>query len=199
MERVNLSGWEYDDIERTATDLFEDLGLTKFPPNCFEIAAKLKIELKKYSELSEEKREMMVSDYEDGYTTNTGKCKYTIYYNDKMDENRIRFTLWYEIGHIQLGHFDNCKKPQARMKAEANHFAVFVQAPMPAVIMYEPFGKYDVKETFNVSLQCASNIYSNYIKLTNYPGLMERIKKHRILDVLDFSKILKGGAYEDCV
>ncbi len=125
MDKVILQGWEYDEIEDTVTNLFEDLGFTEFPVSCFEVASKLRIELKKYSEVPEEDREMLVSKYEDGYGSNLGKFRYVIYYNDKKDANRIRFTIWYEIGHIQLGHYDKFDKTQERMKAEANHFAVF--------------------------------------------------------------------------
>lgn len=191
MDKVILQGWEYDEIEDTVTDLFEDLGFTEFPVSCFEVASKLKIELKKYSEVPEEDREMLVSKYEDGYGSNLGKYRYVIYYNDTKDADRIRFTIWYEIGHIQLGHYDKFDKTQERMKAEANHFAVFAQAPMPAVILSEPYNEYDVSSTFNLSYECACNLYSSYLHVTYYPNIIKKIMQKRIINVLDFSKIRK--------
>lgn len=191
MDTIHLQGREYDEIENTVTDLFEDLGFTEFPVSCFEVASKLKIELKKYSEVPEDEREFFVSKYEDGYSLNLGKFKYVIYYNDKINSDRIRYTIWYEIGHIQLGHHDRLDKSQGRMKTEANHFAVFAQAPMPAVILSEPYNQFDISSTFNLSLECAENVYSTYRKVTIYPSTVRKILNKRILSVLDFSKVRK--------
>lgn len=191
MDTIHLQGREYDEIENTVTDLFEDLGFTEFPVSCFEVASKLKIELKKYSEVPEDEREFFVSKYEDGYSLNLGKFKYVIYYNDKINSDRIRYTIWYEIGHIQLGHHDRLDKSQGRMKTEANHFAVFAQAPMPAVILSEPYNQFDISSTFNLSLECARNVYSTYQKVTCFSGTVKKIMNKRILQVLDFSKIRK--------
>ncbi len=64
-----------------------------------------------------------------------------------------------------MGHYDNCKKSQQQMKAEANHFAVFAQAPMPAVILSKPKDEYDISSTFDLSLECAENVFSTYKKV----------------------------------
>lgn len=195
MEKVYLQGWEYDEIEDTVTDLLEDLGFTEFPVSCFEVASRLRIDVKKYSEVPEEYREMLVGKYEDGYGTCLAKYRYAIYYNDKMNADRIRYTIWYEIGHIQLGHYDRFDKTQERMKAEANRFAIFAQAPMGAVILAEPYNELDISWTFNLSLECAENVYSTYLKVSQYPSVVRKIMNKRIMNVLDFSKIKK----KECV
>ena len=42
MERaVQLLGSEYDEIEEEANCLFEDLGIKKYPADCFEVAQTL--------------------------------------------------------------------------------------------------------------------------------------------------------------
>lgn len=189
MERFILQGEEYDEIEETVTSLFEDLGFTSFPVDCWEVASRLKIDLKKYSEVSKEDKDMLVAKFEDGYGSCLGKYRYAIYYNDEIDSDRIKFTIWYEIGHIQLGHYDNCKKSQQQMKAEANHFAVFAQAPMPAVILSKPKDEYDISSTFDLSLECAENVFSTYKKVTYYSSIVRKIMDKRILQVLDFSKV----------
>lgn len=191
MGKVYLQGWEYDEIEDTVTDLLEDLGFTEFPVDCFEVASRLRIDIKKYSEVPEEDREMLVAKYEDGYGTCLAKYRYAIYYNDKKNADRIRYTIWYEIGHIQLGHYDSFDKTQERMKAEANHFAVFAQAPTSAVILSAPYDEYDISSTFNLSLECAENVYSTYLNVSQYPGIVKKIMNQRIMDVLDFSKVKK--------
>ena len=55
-----LQGKDYDRIEEIANDLIEDLGLTLFPVNCFEVAFLLGIEIKKYSDIPEEDREFVI-------------------------------------------------------------------------------------------------------------------------------------------
>lgn len=191
MSNLVLQGWEYDEIEETVTDLFEDLGFTEFPLDCFEVASKLRIDLKKYSEIPEENREMIVSKFEDGYGSYLGKYRFVIYYNDDMNPDRIRYTIWYEIAHIQLGHYYKFNKTQERMKSEANHFAVFAQAPMPAVIMANPNNEYDISSVFNLSLECAEYVYSTYKRVTCYPSTIKKIMNKRIVTVMDFSKIKK--------
>lgn len=189
MEKLVLQGKEYDEIEETVNNLFEDLGYTQFPVDCFDLASKLKIDVKKYSDIQPEDRDMLIAKYEDGYGSCLGKFRYVIYYNDSLPDDRIRFTIWYEIGHIQLGHYDNCSKSQERMKAEANHFAIHAQAPMSAVILSNPQDVFDVSSTFNLSLECAANRYASYKKATAYPNVAKRILGGRILDILDFSKV----------
>lgn len=72
MERaVQLFGSEYDEIEEEANCLFEDLGIKKYPADCFEVARLLGIELVKYSDSSDEDRKFMTSKYEEGFSTMT--------------------------------------------------------------------------------------------------------------------------------
>lgn len=189
MANLILQGNEYDEIEETVTNLFEDLGFSNFPIDCVEVASRLRIELKKYSEVPKEDKDFIVSKYEDGYSTCLGKFRYVIYYNDKLTPERIKFTIWYEIGHIQLGHYDNCTKSQELMKAEANHFAVFAQAPMSAVILSEPKNQYDIMINFSLSRECAENMYFKYLNVIQYPNTVNKILNNRILEVCDFSKV----------
>ena len=198
MTSVILQGLEYDEIEEAVVSLFEDLRCTEFPVDVFELAGKLKIDVQKYSEVPPEDREMLVSKYEDGYSTCLGKYRYKIYYNDLLKEERIRFTLWYEIGHIQLGHFDNCHKTQEVMKAEANHFAVHAQAPMAAIIEYQPSDEYDLAEAFNLSFECASNRFASYLRVICYASTIERILDTRLFDVLTFPILEKRKEMVKC-
>ena len=94
MERaVQLLGSEYDEIEEEANCLFEDLGIKKYPADCFEVARLLGIELVKYSDSSDEDRKFMTSKYEEGFSTMTAKSRYTIYYNDSLPPCTVRFTI----------------------------------------------------------------------------------------------------------
>ena len=96
MERAfQLLGSEYDEIEEEANCLFEDLGIKKYPADCFEVARLLGIELVKYSDSSDEDREFMTSKYEEGFSVMTAKSRYAIYYNDSLPACTVRFTIWY--------------------------------------------------------------------------------------------------------
>ena len=75
MANLILQGNEYDEIEETVTNLFEDLGFSNFPIDCVEVASRLRIELKKYSEVPKEDKDFIVSKYEDGYSTCLGKFR----------------------------------------------------------------------------------------------------------------------------
>ncbi|MBR5032459.1 MAG: ImmA/IrrE family metallo-endopeptidase [Treponema sp.] len=178
---------DYDEIEETVVNLFEDLGYTEFPVDCFDVVSKLKIELRKYSEVSEEERDYLIANFEDAFTLKVDNVQFILSYNDNMPPERIKFTLWYEIGHIQLGHLDGCNKSQALMKEEANHFAVFAQAPMPFVIMQRPYDEFDIANRFNLSLECANNVYRHYLNVIQYESVERKILSSRLMDIMQFS------------
>ena len=88
-----LKPTDYDEIEETVINLFEDLGYTEFPVDCFDIASKLNIELRKYSEVKEEDRNFLEDRYEDGFTVKVENAKYILSYNDNMPSSPLVFLL----------------------------------------------------------------------------------------------------------
>lgn len=128
-----------------ANEFINDLQLYHYPIDPFKIISKLKIGLMKYSELSEINKCDMTTVYrglksKDGYSQYDGE-NYAIAYNDKIYSNdRIRFTLMHELGHIYLGHLydfektelaknDMTRKEYKVLENEANVFARNVLAP----------------------------------------------------------------------
>lgn len=185
---MRLEGWEYDEIEEIATDLLEDLGFSQFPLNPFEVANKLSIEIKKYSEIPNQNKDFVISKYEDGFSSLIAKSKYIIYYDEKISYKRIIFTLWYEIGHIQLGHYDNETKTQERMKAECNYFAKFLIAPMPFVIIFHPLCPVDISNEFLISNECATYVYEDFLNAIQYSSITDKILSKRIARLLQYNK-----------
>lgn len=193
MERaVQLLGSEYDEIEEEANCLFEDLGIKKYPADCFEVARLLGIELVKYSDSSDEDRKFMTSKYEEGFSTMTAKSRYAIYYNDSLPPCTVRFTIWYEIAHIQLGHlYENQGKSAARMKAECNRFATYAQAAMPFVIKLSPCCPDELMQEFGLGWTCANYVFDSYMRIKQYPNIVRRILSNRILDLFSPEQVLE--------
>lgn len=181
-----LSGKDYNEIEETANDLIEDLGLQLFPVNCFEVAFLLGIEIKKYSAIPEEDREFVVSKSEDGYSLRIHD-KYIIYYNDTLDKNRIKFTIWHEIAHIQLGHLEmDCQKSNSRIEEEANHFAAYVMAPLAFIHNLGLNDPMEIAEVCEISLDCACHVYKHYVKAFQFPNIKNEILGGRITRLLSY-------------
>lgn len=181
-----LSGKDYDRIEEAANDLIEDLGLKLFPVNCFEVAFLLGIELKKYSEIPEEDRAFVESKYEDGYSIKI-QDKYIIYYNDSIDKNRIKFTIWHEIAHIQLGHVEpGCTERYARIEEEANHFATYIMAPLVFIHNLGLSGPFEIAEVCEISLEHACNVFERYQHTFRYAGIRNIILSGRIARLLTY-------------
>ncbi len=186
--KVKLQPIEYTKIENTFLDIVEDLGLTEFPINPFEFAKCAGVELIEYSELPRTLG-WLGEAYEDGFSAMVGEDRYCIYYNDYKNDERMRFTLWYELGHICLGHLDgtsattNARKQQA----ECNHFARFAQAPMPFVIKARPEGIDDIMNVFGVSFECAEYVCNSYTRMIfHYPATAQRLLTSRITRLLTF-------------
>ena len=185
MKRL-LQGSDYNWIEETATDLIEDLGLKWFPVSEFEVAHLLGIEVRKYSELSREDRAFVISKNPLGCSKRLGN-KYIIWYNDFKPRRMIRFTIWHEIAHIQLGHIEgDCTKNDERLEQEANHFAAYVLAPLAFVHQLGLNSPQQIADVCEISLECASNVYANYVRVFQFPSIRRRILGERIIALLSY-------------
>ena len=181
-----LQGKAYDRIEEIANDLIEDLGLTLFPVNCFEVAFLLGIEIKKYSDIPEEDREFVISKYEDGYSSKIID-KYVIYYNEALDRNRIKFTIWHEIAHIQLGHLEeDCLGNYLRLEEEANHFASYIMAPLVFIHNLGLTNIFDIAEVCQISLDHACNVLNRYYNTFRYASIRNIVLNGRIGRLLTY-------------
>ena len=181
-----LRGKDYERIEEEANDLIEDLGLRLFPVNCFEVAFLLGIAIKTYAEFNAEDAAFIVSKCEDGFTIRKGE-KYIIYYNDAIDRNRIKFTIWHEIAHIQLGHLErDCNLAYEWQEEEANHFAAYVMAPLVFVHRLGLSDPIMIADVCEISLECACHVYEHYVKAFQYENVRNAILNGRIARLLTY-------------
>lgn len=105
------------------------------------------------------------------------KKVFYIFYNDSFDisEQRIRFTLAHELGHIVLDHFKDDKTSLTRrqlsskkydeFEAEANMFAAELLLPKPLLKIEDSTEK--IVKKFNVSNSVAENSY-DFIKKNSW-------------------------------
>lgn len=188
-----LQASDYARIEDVVNDLIEDLGLRQFPVNCFEVAFMLGIEIKKYSQFSKTDRDFVVSEYEDGFSI-TSAGKFIIYYNDSMDRRRNKFTIWHEIAHIQLGHFESdCMISYEQKEMEANHFAAYVMAPLAFIHNLGLCAPSEISDVCEISLACAYKVYGHYKKAFRYESIRNAILNGRIVNLLTYSPKMIGA------
>lgn len=181
-----LKSCDYDRIEEEANNLIEDLGIKQFPMDCFTVAFLLAVEIRGCSEFAGNDREFIVSRFQDGFTIFKAG-KYTIYYNDSLDRNRIKFTIWHEIAHIQLGHLEaGCMIPYGQMEEEANHFAAYVMAPLVFVHRLRLNSPQEISDTCGIGFECASNVYVHYIRAFRSTRIRNTILNGRIARLLTY-------------
>lgn len=188
---VFLCSFDYDNIEKCLADMIEDLGLYQFPMDCFSVAAALSIECIPYSRLPHTISSIVTAMSADGISFMSANGNYVIYYSDAIDCHRIIFTIWHEIGHIQLGHIEKAIHKEScylRMEAEANHFAHAAVVPTAFVIALHPQDANQIASAFNVSMQCAQYAFCTYMRIMQCsPQFIDYISNARISKLLTFN------------
>ena len=179
-----LKRGDYNRIEEELSNLIEDLGLTFFPMNCYEVASLLFIELRTYAEFLEEDRVFVVSKAEDGFTIRKNG-KYIIYYNADKGLERRHFTIWHEIAHIYLGHLESDISYE-KMEEEANHFATTALAPLPFVHKLGLRDPWSLSDVCGVSFTLACNVLEHYKNAFQYESVKNTILKSRISLLLSY-------------
>lgn len=192
---------DYDFIEENANDMIEDLGEIVFPLNCFNVARKLGISLKEYSDYREEDKAFLLSISNDGFCVKKIN-QFVIAYNDENPEVRIKFTIWHEIGHIQLGHLDSFAdnvlsvSTSNKLEKEADYFARYVLAPLPLICLLGCDSVEKIATSCKISHQCAGYVFDNYNKAMVYPSLKSKIMNNRIRELLKFYFSPEDGRWE---
>jgi len=116
---MRLCRKNYEQIEKIVDEMYEDLDFAETPVDVFKLCQKLQINLIKYSNIESELLSFLSND---GFTIlDKENRQYKIFYNDLMPDEKIRFTIMREIGHIMLDH----KKLNKKNEKEANIFANF--------------------------------------------------------------------------
>ncbi len=162
----------YTDIEHKALALYIECSITSTPIDPFKIIQQKGWIIKSVEGLSCVLGECGADESSDGYSCyDPERRTYIIAYDPGKPIARIRFTLMHEIGHIDMGHFQ--ESDLAKKIADA--YASYVLAPSPLIYALKCEDYIDVANCFNVSLECAYYCFQRYLNWYNFSG---NIKTH---------------------
>ena len=145
----------YKKADEYALQLRLDYGFYINKINIFDLCEKLNIKLKKYSSLRKKDKEYLKQKTNDGCSIIKMKNEIynaTIYYNDELVEERIRFTICHELGHI-ICDFEIPKELEEKI---FDHFARELLAPKCSLINKEYNDVFVVSKDYDISIRAAS-------------------------------------------
>ncbi len=168
----------YDELDKTALQILMDYSNAQFPLDLINLCERLRIKLVPYSSLGKSKlSELRLTanngELTDGFSIllgNTdcdGYSAYTYYNDDKPIDlsGRVCFTICHEIKHVVFGEID----PRKVEETEADHFARFLLAPTPLLIVEKYDSISDIHADFGLTMSAACNALD---------ARNNRIKKH---------------------
>lgn len=156
----DLVYWDYYEIENSVVNLYEELNIKEFPIDPFDIAKKRGYEVVPYSKIKKEAREILRKTEASGASIRCTNGVFRIFYDDSHCENRQRFTIMHEIGHIELGH----KEDSVYAEKCANYFASYSLAPSPMIEKLKCDDFIDIIANFNVSEDCAMFSFIRFLR-----------------------------------
>lgn len=157
----------YEEIKNNVAMLYTKYNVQNYPIDVFKLCKDMNITVIPYSDLSPKEQIAAYTASQDGFFSeieDVNSAYLVIFYNDTMMNERIRFTILHEIGHIVLGH----KEHSDVAEAEANFFAKYAIAPPPIVDTIHPEDFYDIMHAFGLSNECACNSMNYYTKWLKY-------------------------------
>lgn len=161
----------------------------ELPVSVSKICDRYMIGLHKYSStealmLPDTLKEDMTNN--DGFTI-ANNCDYHIFYNDKCTDERSRFVIAHELGHILMGHLD--KEKTEDMEQEANVFASRLLMPSCVLNMLQVDTAEKIAETCHVSLESATHRFER-LKELNKRGFFgkHRFEKKVIQNFREFTQ-----------
>lgn len=156
---VQIPKWRYDEIESKAVELYKKLCITTFPVDMYNVMNVLGIRVIPLSKAAQKIGQIFYTHNLDGLSFYDKRSKqFCVFYNDTMPQERIRFTLAHELGHIALGHLQESDLA----RKEADTFASYFLAPSPAIGVYKCNSILQICNKFNLSLICAGICWKRY-------------------------------------
>lgn len=183
----------YYNVRNTAWDFLIKNDVRSYPLNLHKIIESNHwnvMSYKKYSTLNEVPIEDLLKNSTDGFTTVDKDNNYLIVINEQNNEQRNRFTICHEIGHIILHKtFQDSK----RLEKEANMFAARILMPIILIKELNIESPEALASLCNVSLESASfrlkrfdkiksreKFYTNPLEINVYKQLKPFLNKINI-------------------
>ncbi len=169
----------YDELDKTALQILMDYSDGEFPIDLEKLCERLRIKLTPYSALKESAFSEINSSVSNGELSDgfsiilnkpdpQGYVAYAYYNDDKkaiISNERVRFTIAHEIKHVIFRETN----PTNIEESEAEHFARFLLAPMPLLIVGKYETNYEIRRKFRLTKSAAYNA----LKAKN-----NRVEKH---------------------
>ncbi len=140
---MRLSDERYEEIKEEVADVYNELHIIKFPVMAMDVCKGLGITLKSYNQFDERTFSSVIRASEDGIVFKLNNY-YRIFYNPSKSIERIRSTVFHEIGHIRLRHIIHDEENEA----EANFFASYFLAPPPLIYYFKLIEEEEIMEKF---------------------------------------------------
>lgn len=166
---------DYERVRNIVKTVLTDYNITSFPIDPKELLQRSGVICLSYSEINQspefkEGLSILRKRNADAASIKSGS-QYMVWYDDKVPyEDRIRFSLAHELGHIKLGHLDDrpngwftryktvdSKDP---LEKESDAFAAELLAPT-ALAYLTGLDVHDIQSTFQVSFSCANIVAKN--------------------------------------
>ena len=166
LDYLSLPEKLYKQIEENVVDLLVQLNIRSYPIDPMQIALSLGYELIPFSQMDKDaKRILMLKDVDGVSHYNPDRKTFVIYYRQYGIEERLRFTICHEIGHIRMGH----KGESELARRIANYYSAYLLAPTPWIWKAGCDDYTDVANTFLVSEACAMRCFTRYENWRNIP------------------------------
>lgn len=176
MARVRLRNERYEYIKRAVIRTLKECNIGTIPICPFLICKIRGYKLVKYTDkYTKEEMKIVCRELSDGfnYVLNGERI---IEYNDTKLPERIRTTIFHEIGHIELKHTCRCSLSEA----EAEWFGAYMIAPPPLVDLFNLDDFTDLAVKFNTSVECAYYSMNRYMKWKKYTWFLKDYEKELV-------------------
>lgn len=171
IDRPRIHNKLYRMMEADITKLYIELELT-VPIDPFDVAARLGYVVKRLSEIENASQILEIlnvrnAERKDGWSFFDQELNtYVIIVNDigVEHEERNKFTVMHEIGHIRMGH----KSDSVLAEMMANHYAAYALAPSALIYLFECEEFFELIDIFDISDECA---YYSFKRYCNWLGI----------------------------
>lgn len=144
---------DYEKMDNLVISIYQDYGFSSFPIDVFELCKKLGIKLIEYSSFEDDIIKLLMSLSKDGFFIYLSNEPVIIYNDINVRIERIRMTIAHEIKHYLCEDTENDEKSEKT----ADHFARFLLCPTPYLIFKNINDVIEIKNTFQISYNAATN------------------------------------------
>lgn len=169
-------------------DVYEQNMISDFGYSLKTLCNNLEINLIPYSSFGKG-IDILIAKDKDGFSClnpNNSKCE--IYYNDrKYPNDRIKFTIPHELGHILLGHLLYSHEETKTEKWQADLFANELYCPQAFMIYYKLLTPSDLVSNFGITWSYAVTLLD---KLNERGDKRLTKNEKRLIEIFEKNKLL---------